>query len=225
MSKLKEEGDENLTMGEVYIKPYQHFEQVITKYIHHFYISNSIEKPEHYIEMIHQIRVAGPDDVIFIHLNTPGGDLTTGVQIINAMAASQAHIVCSVEAQSYSLGTMIFLSADEFIVQDNCMMMFHQYIGGVYGKGHEQKAQLLATEEWFEDLTRNIYVPFLSEDEFNGIIKGGDIWIQTEDIKNRLNVMVAAMQEEIEVELEAEKEELTKVDEKIKVPDQKTKKN
>jgi len=210
MSRLKEESAEKPEC-EACIKPYQHFEQVITKRVHHFYISKGIEEPEHYVEMIHQIRMAGPDDVVFIHLNTPGGDLTTGVQIINAMAASAAHIVCSVEAESYSLGTMIFLSADEFIVQDNCMMMFHQYIGGVYGKGHEQKAQLLATEEWFEVLAREIYVPFLSEAEFNSIIKGGDLWIHTEDIKERLNVMVAAMEEEIEVEqkkLDEEQEEL-----------------
>ena len=209
MSRLKEEGAEK-TECEVCIKPYQHFEQIITKRVHHFYISKVIEEPEHYIDMIHRIRMAGPDDVVFIHLNTPGGDLTTGVQIINAMAASAAHIVCSVEAESYSLGTMIFLSADEFIVQDNCMMMFHQYIGGVYGKGHEQKAQLLATEEWFEDLARAIYIPFLSEDEFNSIIKGGDLWIQTEDIKERLNVMVAAMEEEIERELKEEEANLKK---------------
>lgn len=221
MSWLKEEGAEK-TECEICIKPYQHFEQIITKRVHHFYISKVIEEPEHYIDMIHRIRLAGPEDVVFIHLNTPGGDLTTGVQIINAMAASAAHIICSVEAESYSLGTMIFLSADEFIVQDNCMMMFHQYIGGVYGKGHEQKAQLLATEEWFEDLARNIYIPFLSEEEFNNIIKGGDLWIQTEDIKERLNVMVAAMEEEMERELKEAEANLKKEIKKAKAKKKKS---
>ena len=210
MKRLSEEVEEAVVC-ETCNKPYQYFEQLMTKRVHHFYISKVIEEPEHYVDMVHRIRMAGPEDVVFIHLNTPGGDLSTGVQIINAIAASQAHVVCSIESESYSLGTMIFLSADEFIVQDNCMMMFHQWTGGVFGKGHEQKAQFLATEEWFNDLARTIYIPFLSEEEFNSIIEGKDIWIQSADIKERLNVMVAAMTEEMEAEaerLETEQEEL-----------------
>lgn len=211
MKKRLSEDEEVADVCETCIKPYQYFEQLMTKRVHHFYISKVIEEAEHYVEMVHRIRMAGPEDVVFIHLNTPGGDLSTGVQIINAMAASHAHIICSVEAESYSLGTMIFLSADEFIVQENCMMMFHQWTGGVYGKGHEQKSQLLATEEWFNTLAHDIYVPFLSEEEFEDMIKGKDIWIQSEEIKERLNVMVATMTEE----LEAAQEELEKENKKM----------
>ena len=111
--------------------------------------------------MIHRIKMAGPEEMVYIHLNTPGGHLDTGVQIVNAIQSSQAHIVCSVEAESHSLGTLIFLAADEFIVHDNCMMMFHNFSGGVYGKGHEQKAQLDATIQWFTDLARKFKVIWL----------------------------------------------------------------
>ncbi len=220
--KLSEEAE--ATECEVCVKPYQYFEQLMTKRIHHFYLSKVIEEPEHYVDMVHRIRMAGPEDAVFIHLNTPGGDLSTGVQIINAMAASQAHIICSVESESYSLGTMIFLSADEFIVQENCMMMFHQWTGGVYGKGHEQKSQLIATETWFNDLARTIYIPFLSEDEFNSMIEGKDLWIQSESIKERLNVMVAAMQEEIEAETERLEEEQEQLNAELTKAKKKTKK-
>ena len=48
-------------------KPYQYFEQGVSRRIHHFYLSQSIEGPEHYIDMIHRIATATSDDIIHIH--------------------------------------------------------------------------------------------------------------------------------------------------------------
>jgi ATP-dependent protease ClpP protease subunit len=101
-----------------------------------------------------------------------------------------------VEAESHSLGTLIFLAADEFIVHDNCIMMFHNFSGSVGGKGHEQKAQLDATISWFTEFARKLYVPFLTEKEFDDIVDGKDLWIHSEDIRTRLKVMVAALEKE-----------------------------
>jgi len=197
MGRTKEKEDEEFCeVCESRIKPFRYFEQQLIRRVHHFYLSKSIEEPEGYVEMIHRIKMAGPEEMVYIHLNTPGGHLDTGVQIVNAIQSSQAHIVCSVEAESHSLGTLIFLAADEFIVHDNCMMMFHNFSGGVYGKGHEQKAQLDATIQWFTDLARKLYIPFLSEKEFDDVVAGKDLWIQSEDIRVRLKKMVAALEKE-----------------------------
>lgn len=178
--------------------PYKYYETQLVTHIHHFYLSEEIGDPSEYIQMIHKIRMAGPDEVIFIHLNTSGGVLATGVQIINAMEASQAHIIVSVEAESHSLGTLIFLAADEFVVHDNCMMMFHNFSGGVFGKGHEQKSQLEATIEWFETMARKKYIPFMSEEEFQSMVDGKDIWMQSEEIRERLTNMVNLIDSDVE---------------------------
>jgi len=192
-------------------KPYEYYEQQITSKIHHYYLSQSIADPTHYIAMIHQIRSAAPHDIVHIHLNTPGGRLDTGVQLVNAMRASEAHVVCSLESEAHSLGTLIFLAADEFIVHDNCMMMFHNYSGGTWGKGNEQIAQLSATIKWFNDLAQDIYVPFLTEDELEGILRGDDLWIHSTEIRSRLENMVEIIkQEHEEKELEKEREEKAK---------------
>lgn len=166
--------------------PYHYYEQQIVRRVHHFYLSKTIGAPENYIEMIHRIQMAGSEEVIYIHLNVVGGLLTTGVQIVNAIQDSQAHVICSVESESHSLGTLIFLAADEFIVHDNCMMMFHNFSSGFFGKGHEQLAQVAAMTEWFTKLARKLYVPFLSEEEFQSIIDGKDLWLMSDDIKARL---------------------------------------
>lgn len=177
--------------------PYQYYEQQIIRRIHHFYISQLFTDPQLYIDMIHRIRSANSDDIIHIHLNTPGGRLDTGIQIINAMQSSEAHVVCSLESEVHSLGTLIFLAADEFIVHDNCMMMFHNFSGFTGGKGHEQVAQLQATVKWFTDIAQRLYVPFICEEELAAIFRGEDLWLHSAEIRDRLENMVKIMEEKM----------------------------
>lgn len=177
-------------------KPYKLYKQAFAAQHLHFYLSKHIGEPEGYTDMIHEITTASPTDVIFIHLNTPGGQLDTGVQIINAMQNSQAKIVTVLESTAYSLGTLIFLAGDEMVVNEHCMMMFHNFNGGLIGKGNELVSELEATVKWFASLAEDIYIPFLSREEFDRIAKGEDMWMQTPEIKTRLENMVKIMAEE-----------------------------
>jgi len=168
-------------------KPYTQYEYVYNAIETHFYISEEIEDPNLYIDMIHCFNIASPGDVIYLHLNTSGGRLDTGVQIINAMNNSQAKVVTVLECMAYSLGTLIFLSGHELVVNDNCVMMLHNFRGGVFGKGNELTSQLDATIKWFNMLAKDIYIPFITEDEFNRIVKGEDLWMQSSEIRKRLD--------------------------------------
>jgi ATP-dependent protease ClpP protease subunit len=183
-------------IGSTVDRKFHYYEQQLQRRIQHYYISDVVESPDEYVEMIHRIHTSSPEDVIHIHLNTPGGRLDTGVQIINAMKCSRAPVICSLEAEAYSLGTLIFLAADEWQVHDNCMMMFHNYSGGIWGKGNEQAAQLEATVKWFGELARDIYTPFLSIGEVERMLKGEDLWFHTGEIRKRLNRMVKNLDKE-----------------------------
>lgn len=182
---------------EVDDKPYTHYEQLVQRRVQHYYLSSAIVEPDLYVDMIHKIQTSGPDEVIYIHLNTPGGQLDTGAQIINAMLSTQAHVTVSIEANCHSLGTLIFLAADEFIVHDNCLMMIHNYSGGIWGKGNEQQSQLEGQMKWFNAMAKKLYIPFLSADEFSSVIRGEDLWLQSDDIRTRLEKMVKINQKAI----------------------------
>jgi len=137
------------------------------------------------------IRSANKGDVVYLHLNTTGGQLDTGIQIINAMRESQAHVIASIEAQAFSLGSMIFLAADDYIVHENSMMMIHNFSSGMAGKGNEQRLRLEAITTMFDEFVRPIYVPFISDAEYEDVIEGKDMWLHASDIKDRLDEMVA----------------------------------
>lgn len=190
MYKTNKEDHEELEEKE---RPYRMYEQKMHSRAFHFYISGPVVEPAQYTDMIHQIRVSQPSDVIHIHLNTPGGHLTTGVQIINSIKASQAHIVTHLESEVCSLGSILFLTGDEMVVYDNCVMMFHNYSSGYVGKGHELTSYVEATSKWYHKLMKDVCSPFLSDEELDRIARGEDLWMQSEEIADRLQRMVNIM--------------------------------
>lgn len=156
----------------------------------HFYISEAITEPHKYIDMIHRIKTAGVGDVIYIYLNTPGGQLDTGAQILAAMNVSNAKIVTVLEGRVCSLGTIIFLSGHEFVVHPQSLFMLHNFSSGIGGKGHEIESQLSGTKEWFDAMVKEIYIPFLSEDEYNRLVKGEDFWFTAPEVSKRVDKMI-----------------------------------
>lgn len=151
-----------------------------------YYLCGDIHEPQHYTELFFTLRTASETDLIYLHLNSSGGDFNTGLQIINNVLASNARVITILEARAYSMAALIFLSGDELIVHDNCQLMFHTYSGFFSGKGNEQQAEAVAVGSWFEKVTRRLCQPFLSETEIAGILKGSDLWMDSDDIRRRL---------------------------------------
>lgn len=151
-----------------------------------YYVTGAIQQSHYYTELFYTLRTATETDLIYLHLNTSGGDFDTGLQIINNMMASNAHVVTVLEARAYSMGAFIFLAGDELIVHDNCQLLFHMYSGVFSGKGNEQQAEALALSNWFEKFMTRICQPFLSPNEVKSILKGGDLWMDSDEIKHRM---------------------------------------
>jgi ATP-dependent Clp protease, protease subunit len=151
-----------------------------------YYITGSIQQSHYYTELFYTLRTAPENDLIYLHLNTSGGDFDTGLQIINNMIASSARVITVLEARAYSMGAFIFLAGDELIVHDNCQLLFHIYTGVFAGKGNEQQAEVVALSSWFEKFMTRICQPFLSANEIKGILKGSDLWMDSDEIRHRM---------------------------------------
>jgi ATP-dependent protease ClpP protease subunit len=185
-------------------KPYEYIEQTLCRKVHHYYISSTVGEAAGYAKMIHGILNAPAEDTIHIHLNTPGGDLSAGVQIVNAMKSSAATIVCSIEGEACSLGSLIFLAADQFIVHDDAIMLIHNLSHGVYGKGKESSMQMDATLKWFKALAEKYYIPFLTDKELEQVLDDKDKWFTSAEIRRRLNKMIKIKKRELKELEEAE---------------------
>lgn len=160
------------------------------------YISDGIIEPIEYTDLIQTIRTAQEGDVIYVHINCPGGQLDTGIQMVNALRATPAHVVTELEGVGHSMAALLFLCGKELIVHDNTQLMFHTYSGGVLGKGSEIRGQTDATEEWFKLMAYDICYPFMTKREIARMLKGEDFWFQYHHIENRIARMVQVLESE-----------------------------
>ena len=157
-----------------------------------YYLCGDILEPQYYTELFYTLRTASDTDLIYLHLNSSGGDFNTGLQIINNILASEARVATILEARAFSMAALIFLCGDKLIVHDNCQLMFHIYSGSFAGKGNEQQAEIIAVSNWFQKVMERICIPFLSEGEISKILKGSDVWMDSDEIRRRLTRMQRA---------------------------------
>lgn len=76
---------------------------------------------------------------INLRLNTPGGSITEGTAIYNALREHPARVVAHVDGLAASAGSFIAMSADEVRMADNAYLMIHNGSCGVMGGAEEHR--------------------------------------------------------------------------------------
>lgn len=172
------------------------------------YLCGEILPPENYIDQFEVIRNSGETDVIRLHINSHGGDLSTAIQFNRVIQESQAHIVASAEGYCMSAATMIFLAADMFEISDHCFFMFHNYSGGSFGKGGEMYDHIISERKWSDKLVNKVYQDFLTTEEIKSILDNKDIWMDGDEVKIRL-----------EKKIQKENQEMDKIEKALTEPE------
>jgi ATP-dependent protease ClpP protease subunit len=158
--------------------------------VHEFYLTGEITSPDDYIEWFDAIRHANENDLVKIYINSFGGDLFTAIQFMRVLADTEASVVASVEGACMSAATMIFMCADSFEVTPHSIFMFHNYSGGVIGKGGEMIDQLQHERRWSERLLKEIYHDFMSDEEIEAMLSNKDLWMDGEEVVKRMNARI-----------------------------------
>lgn len=165
------------------------WEQCAVRSLFNVYLHSSVEKQAEYVALIDLLRNGDENDSFVIYLNNRGGSAATGIDIINAMKHSHSEIVVCLTGPIYSMAPLIALSADKIFVEENSFMMFHDYSSGMSGKGHEQKANVLHTKDFFDELFNKITKGFLSAKEQKEVNNGKDLYINNKETIRRLKKM------------------------------------
>lgn len=170
---------------------------------HEFYLSGYIDEPQEYIEWFDTIRNATANDTVRIYINSPGGATDTAIQFMRVLSETDATVVCSVEGSCMSAATMIFLCAQEFEITPHSLFMFHNYSGGIFGKGGEIFDQAVFEREWSSRFLTHIYKDFLTDAEIRSLLDNKDIWLHSEEVLQRCkNLAKARNKQQTELDLE-----------------------
>lgn len=151
------------------------------------YLCGEIKAAKEYVEWFQLLRAAGESDIIYIRINSEGGDLFSALQMVRAIQESNGTVVCSVEGICMSAATLIFLSADRFELSEHSMFMFHNYSSGTIGKGGEMYDQITHFRSWSEKLFNAFYKDFLTPEEIKSMLDNKDIWLDAEEVAMRLH--------------------------------------
>jgi ATP-dependent protease ClpP protease subunit len=165
------------------------FTRVIPVKQHNFYIYSDIGPPENYIDLIQTIRTADVHDQIYLHLNTGGGHLDTGIAIVSAIAECQGTVTTVLDSLACSMGAILFLAGHQYIVHDCAMMMFHTFNGGFIGKSSDVDKQVQAYKRQYAMLVKKTCSKFLTADEIKRIDNGEELWFASDLIGKRLRVL------------------------------------
>ena len=158
---------------------------VATGDTYHCYLHDEVTEPFDYTKFCLLLRTADKTKQIRIYLNTPGGDLSSTLGIIDAMTECQATITAVLSGTVASAGTMITMFADEVEVSPFISFMIHYYSGGSFGKGNEIREEVRFNENHKPFIFNSIYNGFLSKKEIKDVINGKDMWMGRTEILER----------------------------------------
>lgn len=171
-----------------------------TASVHKFYLSGEIGNPESYISWFETIRNAGENDMIYIHINSEGGNLFTAIQFLRILGETRGTVVASVEGLCMSAATIIFMAAKHHQITEHSIFMFHNYSTTVNGKGGEMFDQIVHFRNWGEIMMRDVYNDFLTNEEIASILEGKDMYMMTKDVASRLEKRNEALIKKMETE-------------------------
>lgn len=150
------------------------------------YITGPIGEAEDYLELFDKIRNAGENDFIKLHINSPGGYLSTATQFLRCLQETRASVIASIEGECCSAATILMLAAHSFEVSDHSVTMCHTFSSGNMGKGNELRDRANFDTKWSQNYFMDIYNGFLTDNEIKQMMEGKDFWFSADETIERL---------------------------------------
>lgn len=157
-----------------------------------YYLTGNIGEAEDYLDLCNILRTATAQDEVVIRIRSGGGQVNTGNMIINAINESEANVIGFIESDCGSMATFIFLACDTWGVSDTAEFFCHTCSYGSWGKEHENFAQAEFIRKQSHKQMRKRYANFLTEEEIETVISGTDIYLDADEIMDRLDIYAAA---------------------------------
>lgn len=183
-----------------------------TSSVYDVYLDGEISEPSSYREIYHAMINAGPQDLVLLHINSNGGRIDAGTQIINHIKNCKAKVVGVMHNNAASMASAIMLSCDDWELNTFSTVMCHSCSYGMVGKQSDVRAGVEFTTKFNERFIRETYTGFLTEEEIDRVLKGDDLYFDAEQLDEKLTKFKeyreklenGEMEEELELEIPVE---------------------
>lgn len=142
--------------------------------------------PEYYDNIVDALRRAGPEDVFEFLCNTPGGRFAGLISLLDAIECTEALVIANITGECSSAGSIFALSCHQVRVGEYAEMLCHSARYGFEGKSSDNVSHVLHTAKVTERVMRKAYEGFLSESEIQEVISGKELYLDADQIIERL---------------------------------------
>ena len=159
-----------------------------------FYIllDEEIKSPSYYRNAFQTLRNAQEGETVRILISTYGGNLTSAITFKNLIEQCAAEVVGVLEGEAYSAGSLILLSCPVIHIQPYTTLMCHSAAFGSSGMVQQVRDHVDFTGRHAEAVMEDVYRDFLSTQEFSDLKRGVEIWLDYDQINERLEKMFEA---------------------------------
>ena len=165
------------------------------------YITDDFDDAKSFDEVVALLANSTEDDEITWNIVSRGGYINSLEMLLGWKQMCQARQIHVLTSEAASCATAFFLSpADEYLVFDSASFMIHESSYGSGGTASNVRRHTQHVDKKNDKFVRDTYKGFLSEDEIEDILKGVEIYLDADQIRERLsqreNKLVQEAQEE-----------------------------
>ena len=182
-------------------------------FVHKVRINRDIGDPCEYEQFLNLLETASENDCIHLYINTHGGRKDTMIEIISAMRKTKAHLIGEITSNCMSAGTFIFLTCDEFIINEHIEFMAHDASWGTGGKRSDISETVTFKDKVLSSMIETCYEGFFTSDEIERILDGKEYWLEASEVADRLEARSAYFEEklkDVEYDLEQQQQSTNK---------------
>jgi len=159
----------------------------VNEYLYRVYLLDEIGMPADYAELIELMQDLDETVTIEWFLNSPGGVLNTATMLLNGTVNCKAKLIGKLSGIVASAATMLTLGFDEVEIAPYIEFLVHAWsVSGQAGKANEIEAQNDFVKKETKRLFNEVYAGFLTPREITKVLKGTDIWLNENEVKERL---------------------------------------
>lgn len=177
-------------------------------------LDEPIVDPKYYRAVISELQTLGEHDTVNVTFATNGGNASGMIMLIEAFRNTQATVSGAIIGDCHSAGSILAMNCDQIYVAPYASMMIHNISYGYAGKDADVMGMVSHTSAWSKKLIRETYEGFLTESEIIEVLSGKELWLDSDQIKERFD----KRQKYVEKKMKAEVKQLKALAKSMTVP-------
>lgn len=160
--------------------------------IFNIFIYQPIVSAMQFLPAVEALQIAKENDLVVIHLSTPGGDVDATDTFLHAMAQTDAPVHIVATGGVHSAGTLIALAGDSIELSEGFNALVHNGSIGFGAKTSDFEVAAKYHLQHIRSMAARIYEGFLTERELKALMRGKDYWFTSDEFRERLDKRDAA---------------------------------